>query len=79
MRSFLLVLLLLVSSVASAQIMEQHAQNDMGQPFIRLYNNTPYYASCFYKDAYNYLTFVIAPGTVSLWYPVYGYYVWQCN
>ena len=79
MRAFFLVLLLLVSSVASAQVTEQKAYNNIGQQFIRLINDSNRYASCYYRDAYNYLTFTIAPNTLTAWQPIYGIYVWECR
>jgi len=78
MRSLFLALLL-VCSVAVAQIVPQQASNDQGQSFLRIHNNTPYYISCYYRDSYNYITFTISPNTTSLWYPVYGYYIWECQ
>ncbi len=79
MRSFLLTILLLITSVASAQVMTQEAQNNAGQTFIRFYNNSPSYYSCYYRDSYNnYYTFVLAPQLVSMWYPTYGYFEWEC-
>jgi len=82
MRSLILTLLLLISSAVSAQVMQEVATNNAGQPFIRLYNNTPSWVSCYYRDSYNYFTFVIAPQAVSLWYPIYGMkfgqYEWKC-
>ena len=77
MRSLLLALLL-VCSVAVAQIVPQQADNDQGNSFFRLHNNTPYYISCYYRDSYNFITFSIAPRSTSLWYPVYGFYIWEC-
>lgn len=79
MRAFFLVLLLLVSSVASALVVEQLTNNNIGQPFIRLVNNSNLYASCYYRDAYNYITFNIAPNTYTAWQPIYGAYVWECR
>ncbi len=79
MKSLFLTLLLLVSAASFAQVIQETATNDVGQPFIRMYNNTPSWASCYYRDNYNYFTFVIAPQTYSMWYPVYGYYEWQCQ
>ena len=81
MKNFLLasLLLLMSATVSAQQVVEETAVNNMGQPFIRLINNTPYYASCYLRDSYNYLTFVIAPGSVSMWYPIYGFYVWECR
>ena len=79
MRAFFLTLLLLISSVASAQVVEQLANNDVGQPFIRLVNNSNTYASCYYRDTYNYFTFNIAPNTFTAWQPIYGIYVWECQ
>ena len=78
MRSLLLALLL-VCSTALAQIIPQQAENNQGQSFFRIQNHTSYYISCYYRDSYNYITFTIAPNTVSLWYPVYGYYIWECQ
>ena len=78
MKSLFLALLLLISSAVFAQVVQETAMNNAGQPFIRLHNNTPSWASCYYRDTYNYFTFVIAPQTYSMWYPVYGYYEWQC-
>ncbi len=75
----LLLTLLLISTAAFAQITPQTATNDQGAPFLRLFNNTSVYTSCYLRDEYNYFTFVIAPQTFSLWYPVYGYYEWQCR
>jgi len=80
MRAFFLVLLLLVSQVACAQVVEQKVNNNIGQPFIRLINNSlQYHASCYYRDAYNYITFNIAPNTYTAWQPIYGAYVWECR
>ena len=81
MRNLLLTLLL-ISAASFAQIdpiVAQTATNDAGMPFLRLHNNTLIYTSCYLRDEYNFFTFVIPPQTVSLWYPVYGYYEWQCQ
>ncbi len=78
MRSLLLALLL-VCTAAVAQIVPQQAQNNEGQSFFRLHNNTSAYTSCYYRDTYNYVTFTITPFSTSLWYPVYGYYEWGCR
>ena len=79
MKKLLLVCLLLISSVANAQVVEQSAMNNNGQPFLRLVNQSSAWVACFYSDSYNYLTFSIAPNTVTNWIPVYGAYIWQCN
>jgi len=80
MRKLLLVVALFVSSVAFAQaIIPQQANNNFGQPFVRLYNNTPSYVSCVIRDQFNYYTFSISPHTYSMWYPVHGAYRWQCK
>ncbi len=79
MRSLLLVLLLVCSAAFAQQIVPQQADNNQGQSFFRLHNNTPYYISCYYRDTYNYITFTIGPNNTSLWYPVYGFYVWECR
>jgi hypothetical protein len=80
MKAFFLVLLLLVSSASSAQalVFEQLANNNVGQ-FIRIINNSNQYASCYYRDAYNYFTFTIAPRTHTAWQPIYGVYIWECR
>ncbi len=79
MRKLLLVCLLLISSVANAQVVEQVANNNMGQPFIRLINQSNNWVACYYSDQYNYFTFSIAPNTVTAWQPIYGAYVWECR
>ena len=79
MKAVFLILLLLVSSVASAQVTEQKANNNVGQQFIRLINDSNRYASCYYRDGWNYLTFTIAPNTLTAWQPIYGAYVWECR
>lgn len=78
MKKLLLVLLLVCSS-AFAQVVPQSATNNQGQPFLRLNNTTEYYLSCYIRDNYNYFTFRISPYTMSVWYPVYGQYVWECG
>ena len=79
MRSLLLALVLVCSTaLAQIQIIPQQADNDQGQSFFRLHNNTSYYISCYYRDSYNYITFTIAPRSISLWYPIYGFYIWEC-
>ena len=80
MKALLLTLLLFVSAIASSQQMpvyEQVANNNQGA-FIRIFNTLPRYVSCYYRDDYNYFTFVIAPHTVTVWQPIYGTYVWEC-
>jgi len=79
MKKLIFILMLLYSSVAFAQIQEQHSVNNAGQTFIRLYNALPRPVSCYYRDNVNYFTFVIPPRSVSMWYPTYGPYQWQCN
>jgi len=81
MKALLLTLLLFVSAVASSQQMpvyEQLASNDQGT-FIRIHNTLLRYVSCYYRDDYNYFTFIIAPQTVTDWQPIYGAYVWECK
>jgi len=78
MKKLLLILLLLWSTTL-AQMNEEISVNDVGQMFIRIHNSTPDYFSCYYKDEVNYVTFVLAPFTVSGWQPVYGYYEWKCS
>ena len=78
MRSLLLALLL-VCTAAVAQVQQQQAQNNQGQSFLRLHNNSSYWTNCYYRDQFNYVTFNIAPYSTSLWYPVYGQYEWRCR
>ena len=79
MKKLLLVCLLLISTAANAQVVEQRANNNNGQPFLRLINQSPSWVACYYKDAYNYLTFSIAPNSVTNWQPIYGAYFWECR
>jgi hypothetical protein len=76
---FLTIMLVLLPVMANAQLVPQTTYNNQGQLFFRVINNTQYYYSCFYRDAYNYFTFSLAPGYTSMWYPVYGQYEWRCN
>ena len=78
MKKLLLVLLLLCSS-AFAQMQEEVTRNNQGQMFIRIHNTSSQYYSCYYEDDINYVTFVLAPYSVSGWQPVYGFYVWECS
>jgi len=73
-----LLLAIVVFIPASAQVSSQQAVNSIGQPFIRIYNMTPRYVSCYYRDQFNYFTFVISPNSYSMWYPIYGQYEWRC-
>ena len=79
MRALLLAALLLFAPLAHANVVEEVATNNYGQPFIRLHNNLSVYVSCYYSDAYNYFTFVIPPYTTTTWNPIYGAYVWECR
>ena len=80
MKKLILILaLMFISAVASAQVVEQRANNNQGQAFIRLTNQSTSWAACYYRDAYNYLTFTIAPQTTTQWQPIYGAYVWECR
>ena len=81
MKALILTILLFVSAIASSQqppVYEQIASNNQGT-FIRIHNTLPRYVSCYYRDSYNYFTFVIAPQTVTDWQPICGVYVWQCQ
>ena len=53
MKKFLLVFLLLCSSAFAQVIGEEHTRNNQGQPFMRIYNTTEAYLSCYYKDEVN--------------------------
>lgn len=72
---------ILTSSDADAQqvVYEETAYNNQNQLFIRLANYSNNWVACYYSDAYNYLTFSIAPQTVTQWQPVYGVYTWECR
>ena len=81
MKALLLTLLLFVSGIASSQqppVYEQIASNNQGT-FIRIHNTLSRYVSCYYRDNYNYYTFTIAPHSTTVWQPIYGVYVWQCQ
>lgn len=79
MKKLIAICLLLVSSVVAAEIIPEQAVSQNGIPLFRLYNNTPYWTSCYYRDQYNYFTFSIAPYSYSMWYPSYGYFEWECR
>ena len=79
MKKILLTIALLLISTAAFAVYEETAYNDNGYLFIRLINNTNSWASCYYRDDYNYYTFSIAPQTITQWQPVYGYYQWECR
>jgi len=78
-KLFLILILMLISFSVDAQVQEQMSRNNVGQPIIRFFNNFNRPVSCYYRDQYNYFTFVIHPRSYSFWYPVYGYYKWNCN
>lgn len=79
MKSVLLTLLILFSPVVSAQVMSDTTLNNNGQTLFRVMNRTPVYINCLYKDDYNYFTFAVPPFSYSMWYPVYGQYIWRCG
>lgn len=80
MKALILTLILILTPIAaSAQVVEELASNNAGAPFIRLHNYLPRWVSCYYSDDYNYFTFTIAPQTTTMWQPIYGTYIWQCN
>lgn len=80
MKNILLAIILILAPLtASAQVVEEVAQNNTGQAFIRLHNYLPRWVSCYYSDDYNYFTFTIAPQTTTMWQPIYGAYVWECR
>ena len=78
-KLILICALLLMSFSAYAVVIEQRANNNYGQPFIRFINQSPYWAACYYSDKYNYLTFSVAPSSTTQWQPIYGAYVWECK
>jgi hypothetical protein len=69
----------LFSSATEADVYAQTTNTPTGQFVFRVVNETPYYISCYYRDNYNYYTFSLAPYNASLWYPIYGSYVWRCE
>lgn len=75
----LTLFLSLIPVAVHGQVFPQTSYNNQGQLFFRVFNNTGYYYSCFYRDPYNYFTFSLAPGSYSMWYPVYGQYQWHCS
>lgn len=78
MRALLLAALLFFAPLAHAQVVEELASNNNGEPFIRLHNNFSVYVSCYYSDDFNYYTFAIPPHSSTPWNPIYGFYVWEC-
>ena len=80
-KLFVTFALLVMSVTAFAQqtVFEETAYNNQNQMFIRLANYSPNWVACYYRDAYNYYTFSIAPQTVTQWQPVYGAYQWECR
>lgn len=79
MKKLFLIFVLLISSVAYSQVVEQQTRNKAGQLYIRFVNQTNIYAACYYKDNVNYFTFTLAPGGVTPWHRIYGSYVWECS
>lgn len=77
--AFLIVLALFVSSVALSQVLPEEGRNDQGQTFFRVHNRTSSWIVCFYRDAYNYQPFRVAPMTTSQWYPTWGVFYWECS
>lgn len=73
------VLLMSVVAMAQQTVFEETAYNNQNQLFIRLANYSQNWVTCYYKDAYNYYTFSIAPQSVTNWAPVYGAYEWECR
>lgn len=80
MRALIVALLLMLTPIsASATVQQEVATNNFGQPFIRLHNYYPVAVSCYYRDAYNYYTFIIPAQTTTVWQPIYGQYQWRCS
>jgi hypothetical protein len=75
----LIISLLLVTTSIIAQVAEQRTVSNSGQHLIRFYNNTNYYVSCYYKSNYGFYTFSLAPRKVSIWFPFYAPYRWECK
>ena len=81
MKKLLLVLILLFATPALANpIWIEEAMNNGGQTFFRVHNQTGAYLTCFYVDARNSkFFFSMGPHSVSLWYPTYGMFYWECS
>lgn len=79
MKKLLLILLLVFSVNAYAQVMEETQFNNRGQLIMRIHNTLYQGVSCYYRDAYNYYTFFIPPRSASAWVLISGQYTWQCQ
>jgi hypothetical protein len=73
------ITLTLFSSNANAQVTPEEGMNNAGQTFFRLHNNTPVWLNCYYRDQYNYFTFVVQPWSTSQWYRTFGVFIWECK
>lgn len=80
MKKFLLIILLLLSSVVFANnVLERHARNNFGQPIIQFYNDTPHYVSCYYRTQHGFYSFSLAPRQTSRWFRIINTYEWRCR
>jgi hypothetical protein len=79
MKKLLLILLLVFSINAYAQVSAETQYNNRGQLFVRIHNTMYQGVSCFYRDAYSYYTFYIPPRSPSRWFAVNGQYTWNCQ
>lgn len=78
-KIILFLLLMLIPSIADAQVTPQFTRAQNGMPLVRFVNTGPKWLSCYYRDQVNYYTFTLGPRQMSFWYPIYGQYSWQCR
>jgi hypothetical protein len=79
MKKLILILLLVFSTNAYAQVSAERQYNNRGQLYIRIHNESYQGVSCFYRDAYSYYTFYIPPRAPSRWFIANGQYTWNCQ
>jgi hypothetical protein len=78
-KNLIMGVFMFCSLPSAAQVFEEHALSPGGIPLIRFINSTGYPVSCYYSDEYTYLNFYILPNQFSMWFPIYGRYVWECR
>lgn len=78
-----LLVLMMVTFSSSAQpqqspvFTQQIVQN--GIVYARVVNNSPYTVGCSLQDQHSFHTFYVYPGSVGMWYRIYGQYSWYCE
>lgn len=76
----LFVMLMCFASVAQTPpVYHEQAVNNHGVVYMRIVNTTPRAVSCWLEDQQTFNSFVVLGNRTSLWYPVYGQYVWYCE